>query len=210
MKRLLVVVGLLVAISARGQRGVDAPKMTPRGNPATAPTVTIVVGPDAASRQLAMPDNITHLQVFLTDDGRAVSDTQAGCPVHILSASFERPVELMLASDPGGHHSPSLRLGYGNFSGKDIESAVLTGWLKVKDSPYQLDSMPYPFHLELSRKVLLAVEVDQTEVLKLAKNVVGMDRVELSQVIFIDGSTWKPERQKCTYRASGENLRVAQ
>jgi hypothetical protein len=171
--------------------------------------MAIVVGPDGATRQLALPENITHLQALLGEGDDFASGAQAGCPVRILSASFERPAQLILTDGAMRDSAPSLRLGYGNFSGKEIESVVLTGWLKVKDSPYQLDSVTHPFHLELSRRALPALDVDRAEVIKLANNVVGMDRIELSQVMFADGSMWKPARRNCEYRANVGSLRVA-
>jgi len=137
-----------------------------------------------------------------------VTDTQEGCPVHIVSASFDRPGHTMLISQTNEDSGPTLRLGYRNFSGKDIESVVLTGWIKVKDSPYQLDSVAHPFQLELSRKALLGKDVEASETLKLASDALGLDKIELSQVIYTDGTTWKPERRSCVYTYAGSTERA--
>ena len=103
--------------------------------------------------------------------------------------------------------APTLRLDYRNFSGKDIELVVLTGWIKVKDSPYQLDSVSHSAQLELSRKALLGRDVQATQALKLRANAIGFDRIELSQVTYSDGSSWKPQR-KCVYANAGSTERA--
>jgi hypothetical protein len=148
------------------------------------------------------------VQVVAPSDLSNFQSTQDGCPVRILNGSFERPAQLMLTVQAQVDTGPTLRLDYRNFSGKDIESVVLTGWIKVKDSPYQLDSVTHPFSLELSREAL-GKDVEATQALKLASNALGLDRIELSQVIYADGTTWKPERKNCIYRPGG-NLERAE
>ena len=54
----------------------------------------------------------------------------------------------MLTAHSRAESAPTLRLDYRNFSGKDIESAALTGWIKVKDNPYQLDSVTHSVQLD--------------------------------------------------------------
>ncbi len=130
---------------------------------------------------------------------------QDGCPVQIANASFDRPAELVLAAQTRLDRGPTLHLDYQNHSGKDIDSVVLTGWLKVKESPYQLDAVVRPFDLKLSRKALLGKDVQAAEALKVAANAIGLDRLELSQVFYADGTTWKAERRNCVYR-SFDNL----
>ena len=113
----------------------------------------------------------------------------------------------MLISRSRADNAPTLRLDYRNFSGKDIESVVLMGWIKVKDTPYQLDSVSHSVQLELSRKALLGKDVQATQALKLATNAIGFDRIELSQVTYTDGSSWKPQR-KCVYANAGSTERA--
>ena len=176
-----------LALSAWGQTGVDAPKAAKGAGQNSGETVRVIV----------TPSDLQHLP-----------DTQEGCPVHIVNASFDRPGRLMLTSQTNEDSGPTLRLDYRNFSGKDIESVVLTGWIKTKDTPYQLDSVTHPFHLELSRKALLGKDVEATETLKLASKALGLDKIELSQVIYTDGTTWKPERRSCMYRSTGSMERA--
>lgn len=133
-----------------------------------------------------------------------------GCPVHIVSASFARPPQFMLTteglppSSSATEEAPSLRLDYRNLSGKDIASVLLTGYIRLKESPYQLDSVSHAFSFELSQKVLLGKNVEASQALKLTKNALGLDRIELAQVIYADGSAWKPDpHQKCVYHAGG-------
>ena len=182
MKRLLLVLAASVAFSALGQAGSNPPKAAKVASQSSGEPGRIIVTPSDLSN---------------------VTDTQEGCPVHIVSASFDRPAQLMLTAQSGEESGPTLRLDYRNFSGKDIEAVVLTGWVKVKDSPYQLDSVTYPFQFELSRKALLAKDLQATETLRLASNALGLDRIELSRVTYTGGSTWKPERRGCVYRYMG-------
>jgi len=128
---------------------------------------------------------------------------QEDCPVRIVNASFGRPAQLMLTGKTKADSGPTLHLDYRNLSGKDIESVMLIGWIKVKESPYQLDSVTHPFHLELSRKALLAKGVQATQTLNLANNALGLDRLELLQVTYADGTTWKPEPRSCVYNNAG-------
>jgi len=129
--------------------------------------------------------------------------------VQIVNASFDRPAELVLTAQTRRDRGPTLHLNYENFSGKDIDSVVLTGWLKVKDSPYQLDATIHPFELKLSRKALLGKDVQATQALQVAANAIGLDRIELSQVFYTDGTTWKAEQRNCVYHANG-NLERAE
>lgn len=182
MRRFLLVTAMAAAISAWGQTGSDAPQAAKAASQNSSEPVRTIVTPSDLSN---------------------VAETQEGCPVHIVNASFDRPGHLMLTSQANADNGPILRLDYRNFSDKDIESVLLTGWIKVKNSPYQLDSVTYPFTFELSRKSLLGKDVEATDTLKLASNALGLDRIELSQVTYTDGRIWKPERQNCVYHAAG-------
>ncbi|AXC14511.1 hypothetical protein ACPOL_5257 [Acidisarcina polymorpha] len=129
--------------------------------------------------------------------------------MQIVDAVFERPGRLMLTgqTSPSAQletdGGPTLHLNYRNFSGKDIDSVVLTGWIKVKDDPYQLDYVVRPFQLVLSRKSLLGKDVQAQQALVLGGNAYGLDRIALSRVIYADGSIWMPELNRCVYRSLG-------
>jgi hypothetical protein len=170
-----------------------------------------VQGIDGSTRELPVPTTMGQLQSLVLGPGAVdlenITSHQAGCPVQIVNASFDRPAEFMLTAHSRAESEPTLRLDYRNFSGKDIESVVLTGWIKVKDSPYQLDSVSHSVALELSRKALLGKDVQATQALRLAKNAIGFDRIELSQVTYADGTSWKAQR-KCVYANAGSTERA--
>jgi hypothetical protein len=170
-----------------------------------------VQGAYGSMRELQVPATMGPLQALVQGPGAVdlekMASHQAGCPVQIVNASFDRPAEFMLTSHSRAESAPTLRLDYRNFSGKDIESVVLTGWIKVKDNPYQLDSVSHSVALELSRKALLGKDVQATQALKLAANAIGFDRIELSQVTYVNGTTWKAQR-KCVYANAGSTERA--
>jgi hypothetical protein len=199
------------ALSAWGQAGSLAPKAPAGGaTHSDRPAAVTVQGIDGRSHQFAVPREEVVLQaraMMMNDEAAAdleyAGNSQRGCPVRIVNASFERPAQLVLTAHAPGEDAPTLRLGYRNFSGKDIESVVLTGWIKVKDSLYQLDSVSRPFALQLSRKERLKTNIQSTQALRLATNAIGVDRIELAQVNYSDGSTWEPARMNCVYRYRG-------
>jgi hypothetical protein len=158
---------------------------------------------------LAMSVHLALGQSPALSDLESVTGSQAGCPMQIVDASFERPGRIMLISDGLASAEPTLRLHYWNFSGKEIESVVLTAWIKVKNSPYQLDSTVYPFQLKLAPEAPLGDDAQATQALKLKSNAFGLDRIELSQVIYSDGTMWKPERKNCVYHYMGTTARAA-
>jgi hypothetical protein len=212
MRRLLLILAASVALSASGQVSQEAPN-TANGAAVNSsqPATVWVQGEDNRLHELQVPTTLGQLQSLVQSpaavDLENMVSSQAGCPVQIVSASFDRPAELMLTAHSRSGSGPTLRLDYRNFSGKDIESVVLTGWIKVKDSPYQLDSVSHAVALELSRKALLGKDARATQALRLAANAIGFDRIELSQVTYADGSTWKPER-KCVYANAGSTERA--
>ncbi len=189
MKRILLVLAASVALSASGQVGQEAPK-TASGAAVDSrqPTTVIIQGNDSRTHELQL--------------------SQAACPVQILQASFERPAQFMLTAHSQVDDTPTLRLEYQNLSGKDIDSVLLTGWIKVKDNPYQLDSVTHPFQMELSREALLGKNVQATQALKLVSNAIGFDRIELSRVNYADGTAWTPERRSCVYSNMGATERA--
>ncbi len=212
MKRLLLVVAVAAPIPAWGQDSVEAPKTLDRVQAdSNQPAKVWVRGADGRMQELQTPATLGQLQALVQEPGAVDLEnkisSQAGCPVQIVDASFDRPAELMLTARSRAESAPTLRLDYQNFSGKDIESVVLTGWIKVKDSPYQLDSVSHSVELELSRKALLGKDVQATQALKLAANAIGFDRIELSQVTYADGTSWKPQR-KCVYANAGSTERA--
>lgn len=197
MRALLLVLLSSAALAAWGQSAL-APSQTAAANDASSRLTVIVHGSDGSPHELAVPD----VRQFLATRG------QAGCPVEILNASFDRPAQLILTAQTNRDSGPTLHLDYANSSGKDIDSVVLTGWLKVKESPYQLDAVVRPFDLKLSRKALLGKDVRAVEALKVAANAIGLDRVELSQVVYADGASWKAEQRNCVYRAFDNLVRA--
>jgi hypothetical protein len=205
MKRLLIVLVSSVALSAAGQTGSDGPR--PASESGSNPSLTITIQPGDRARQMVFPsgDELRTL-VDATDD--ISSRAQAGCPVQIVDASFERRGQVMLTADNNRRIGPTLNLNYRNASGKDIESVRLTGWIKVKDNPYQLDYVTHPFTLELSGRALLGKDIETTQVLKLASNAFGFDRIELSQVVYVDGTSWKQTRKNCAFQHDGGSLRA--
>jgi hypothetical protein len=212
MKQLLLIVATAVTMSAWGQAGVEAPKIASGAQAnSNQPATVWVQGSDGSMHELQVPATVGQLQGLVQGPGAVdlenITSHQAGCPVQIVNASFDRPAEFMLTAHSRAQSAPTLRLDYRNFSGKDIESVVLTGWIKVKDNPYQLDSVSHSVALELSRKALLGKDMQATQALKLAANAIGFDRIELSQVTYADGSAWKPER-KCVYANAGSTERA--
>ncbi|MBW4043761.1 MAG: hypothetical protein HIU87_02040 [Acidobacteria bacterium] len=86
--------------------------------------------PSPATRSLdlaaAQPTDLTHTNT-------------AGCPVHILRASFAMPGRIMpVAAQPGA--PGNLQLQYSNASGKDIRSICIEADMLVKHSIYDLDA----------------------------------------------------------------------
>ena len=209
MKQLLLVLATMAALSAWGQAGQETAKGA--GVNSDQPATVIIQGADGRTHELQVPATLGQLNGLVQGPGAVdmehVVSNQAGCPVQIVNASFDRPAELMLTARSRADSAPTLRLDYRNFSGKDIESVVLTGWIKVKDSPYQLDSVAHSVQLDLSRKALLGKDVQATEALKLSANAIGFDRIELSQVTYVDGTTWKP-RRNCVYANVGSTERA--
>jgi hypothetical protein len=211
MKRLLLVLAASAALSAWGQAGREAPKAVAGGGAnSNQPTTVVVLGFDGQTHEFQVPTNLNQVQIQklvqdkMTDLEHAFN-TQGGCPVQIVDASFERPVQLMLTSQTNFVTGPTLRLNYRNFSGKDIETVVFTGWIKVKDSPYQLDSVTHPFQLELSPE---AMRGDGGKEFHLASTAIGFDRIELAQVNYVDGTTWQPKHRSCVYSNMGVTERA--
>jgi hypothetical protein len=190
------------ALSAWGQAGQEVPITNGAAVNSNQPATVWIQTADGRMHELQAPTTLGQVQGAV--DLENMISSQSGCPVQILNASFERPAQLMLTSQTSSATGPTLRLDYRNFSGKQIASAVLTGWIKVKDSPYQLDSVAHPFQLELSQKALLG----GGQALKLASNAIGFDRIELSRVVYADGTTWTPERQSCVCANMGVTERA--
>jgi hypothetical protein len=190
-----------MVLAAWGQTGPEPPQgiMT---NSVRDHLGAIVVQLFNQAHRISTP-NPQELQALVESAGDQIEREQAGCPVQIVQASFERPGQLMLTAQSNSLDGPSLNLNYRNASGKDIDSVTLTGWLKIKENPYQLDYTTHPFTLELSKKSLLGKDVEANQALRLASNAFGFDKIELSQVIYADGTTWKPTRKNCAYRDNG-------
>ena len=213
MKRFLLVLATSAALSAWGQAGVEAPKAVSNPLASSGQSTTVLIqGSDGRWHELPIPATMGQLQGLVQEPGAVdlenMASHQAGCPVQILNASFERPAQLMLTSHNPSDNAPTLHIEYQNLSGKDIESAILTGWIKTKESPYQLDAVIHPFQLELSRSALLGKNVEAAHAIKLAGNAIGFDRIELSQVTYADGTTWSPERRSCVYANIGVTERA--
>jgi len=203
MKRLLLVLATSAALSAYGQAGQHSP-FDAIGSSQKA--TVIVKDWNGQPHALQVPFANEKLRDVLEtlEAMEIAAGGQAGCPVQVLAASFERPAQLMpTAAQVRADGAPTLRLNYRNLSGKDIESVRLTGYVKVKDNPYQLDSVTRPFDVVLSRKALLGKDVQATQALKLAANAIGLDRIELSRVTYADGTSWQPERRNCVFSNAG-------
>jgi len=210
MKRLLLVLVSSAAVAAWGQTGMQ-PAAGGGSNPSHKTNV-VVPGGDGQTREFQIPLTRSQAQRLAENQAADLENeygSQQGCPVQIVDASFDRPAEMVLTAHAPDESGPTLHLSYRNFSGKDIESVVVTGWLKVKDNPYQLDSVSHPFDLTLSRQALLGRDVEATQALKLVANAIGFDRIELAQVSYADGTSFSPEERKCVYRAYG-NLERAE
>jgi hypothetical protein len=197
MKRLLLVLLASTALTAGGQTSL-APGKTAAGSDSIPAQTVVVQGADGATHALEVPDLRTMI----------ARRSQDGCPVQIVNASLDRPAELVLTAQTRGDSVPTLHIHYENSSGKDIDSVVVTGWLKVKESPYQLDAIVRPFALTLSRKALLGKDVQAAEALRVAANAIGLDRVELSQVFYRDGTSWKAEQRNCVFHANDTLVRA--
>ena len=211
MKNFLLVLTSSVALSASAQTGLQ-PSNSPAQSSGSQPQTIIVQGLDGKQHEFEVPRSVGSVQEFSMDkellDLQNYGGSQRGCPVQILDASFHRPAQLMLTAEGNPISGPTLRLNYSNFSGKDIESVLLTGYLKLKDNPYQMDYTIHPFALKLSRRALLGKDVQATEALNLANDAFGVDRIELSEVIYADGTSWKPERRNCVYPMTGATERA--
>lgn len=214
MKRFLLVLATAATMSAWGQAVLVGTPTAANGAQTNSnqPAKVWVQGSDGSVHELQVPATLGQLQGLVQGPGAVdlenMASRQAGCPVQIVNASFDRPAELMLTARSRAESNPTLHLNYRNFSGKDIESVVLTGWIKVKESPYQLDSATHSVQLELSRKALLGKDVEASQALKLAGNAIGFDRIELSQVTYADGTSWSPKPRSCVYANAGVTERA--
>ena len=187
MKRLALVLISAAAVCTWGQQAAQEKAPT-----VIQPDGSMQIGPQPSSAELA--------------DAWRRFDLQQGCPVRIVDAAFERSAQVMLTAKAGQERGPSLRLRYFNRSDKEIQSVSLRGWIKVKDSPYQLDSVTREFNLEIAGPA--NANAHRTEVLKLVESAIGFDRVELRQITYTDGSTWKAVRKNCVFRANDGTLQV--
>ncbi len=188
MKRLLVVVASVTALSAWGQTSMGRALNGPANDSSSRETIS------------NLPDR---------SDLESVVEGQNGCPLHIVRASFERPAELMLTGEANRLLGPMLGLHYLSFAEQGIDSIELTVWIKVKDSPYQLDSMSSPRSLELFGEAGGGENAEVALSLRLPSNAIGLDRIELARVTFSDGTTWKARAHRdCVYRYSGSTERA--
>jgi hypothetical protein len=192
MKRFLLVMVSSVALSGWSQTALAPAESAAASDPSSHPTV-ILQGTDGTAHGLEVPD----LKRMVA------RRAQDGCPVQIVNASFDRPAELLLTAQTRRDNGPTLHINYENWSGKDIDSVVLTGWLKIKASPYQLDAVIRPFYFTLSPEALFGKNVRAAKAFEVEANAIGLDRVELSQVFYTDGTSWKAEQRNCVYHADG-------
>ena len=129
---------------------------------------------------------------------RVREQVQTGCEVNVLNVSFERPARYMpVTANVRGLAAPSLTLELKNLSTKKIRSVDLMGYIKVKDSIYDLDSTTREFPIHVSGS-------EGRQRLQLVESAVGFETVAVEQVNFADGTSWKPEhRLACAYRSAG-------
>jgi hypothetical protein len=134
-------------------------------------------------------------QIDLT---RGPEQLQTGCEVHVLNVSFERPARFMpVTARVRESDAPSLTLELQNFSTRKVSSVDLVGFIKVKDSIYNLDSTTREFPIHVTG-------AEGKQRMQLVESAVGFDSVAVEQVNFADGTSWKPEhRLACAYRSAG-------
>jgi hypothetical protein len=127
----------------------------------------------------------------------------AGCEVNVLKVSFERPARFMRVAGAVRPKAPSLSVELGNHSARKVKSIDLVVRVLVKDDIYQLDSTPREFSIHLG-------SINGVQRLEMADAVMAVDSVALEQVIYADGTTWRPpHRLACGYRAPGGTMERA-
>jgi hypothetical protein len=120
---------------------------------------------------------------------------QAGCPVHLTSASPDARGHLVLAAGKSGDKDRGgIDLEYRNYSGKPIRSIEVAAYLKVKQNKYQLDSTTDVLHLTLHGTSDVSQSEQILESVPLDVFLYGINRVELEKVSYADGTSWTPPR----------------
>lgn len=132
----------------------------------------------------------------------------AACEETIVKASFDRPGRLVLLADepasaiakPQPNRPPALNFELKSQSTKFIAAVDLVGRIKVKLSPYQLDSITREISIHLS-------SAEGSQHYTLAESAVGFDSLYVTQVMYEDGTFWRPQhRFACGYRNPGSVL----
>ena len=168
MQRLLLLSLLLATLPAFGQ----TPKPTFRYDPQ--------ITPDRP-------------RTFTLDTNTLPSIIPASCEVWVTRASFERPARLMLTSGATTQTRPSLSMELSSQSGKAIEFVELVARLKIKESPYDLDSITTDLIVRLS-----STDGPQREWLR--ESALGLVDLTVHRVRYADGTIWQPANDRaCSY-----------
>jgi hypothetical protein len=138
----------------------------------------------------------------------SASSESASCEETIVKASFDRPVRLLpVAGQPASaiakpqlNRPPALNFELKSLSAKPIAAVDLMGRIKVKLSLYQLDSITREISIHLS-------SAEGSQRYTLSEFAVGFDSLYVTQVMYEDGTFWRPaHRFACGYQNSGSTL----
>ena len=134
------------------------------------------------------------------------AENPPACEATVLHASFDRPARVMPVSDASvittsqPNRPPKLHFELRNNSQSRIAGIDLLGRIKVKTNRYQLDSITRDIPMHLS-----SASGDQHYTL--LESAVGFDSLYVTQVVFKDGTIWKPQhRFACGYQNPGSVL----
>lgn len=186
MRRLFALTILLASMSATSQNSTE---------PSSHPNAAQDLGQTRDAAPESMP-----LDLVIAGPG----DSQSGCPVHILSADYERPAHMMPANGRATD-APIVRLTLSDIF-QPIRSVEITVRVRFKESPYQLDAGLGEIDLRIDDALSGATSITKT--LTLPANTYGLARVSLKRVNFADGSTWKPASERCRYTVAGSVLQA--
>jgi hypothetical protein len=78
--------------------------------------------------------------------------------------------------------------------------------VKFKKSPYQLDTELREVDLRIDESLSGSTSITRT--LTLPANTYGFTRLALKRVDFADGSTWRPDTDRCRYSVAGSVLQA--
>ena len=122
-----------------------------------------------------------------------VQTHQAGCPVVLTSAEMT-PYLMLLRASGGPATQGGLDLKFRNASGKEIQSMALQAEFLAKKSIYDLRTDKLEVHLTAQGTRDMNDALDHLRHLPLPErsHPVMLNRIQLEQVTFTDGSIWTP------------------